>query len=158
MEAGCAMSDAIENLFTLHNNPFLFATTLHGFFVSLGEKQNSVLLAYIVLPIVLEQQNRDFLSKARSTSNLRTMMTHRNLLVGIPARLEDYRQVSLETLRYLVSARLLDVLGTSVLPGSNAPTDPISPPSAVDAARKLAEFFKPFDVPSIYRMLGVMHL
>jgi hypothetical protein len=152
------MSDPISHLYTLHTNPFLFATTLHGFYDQLGARQHSVLLAYLVLPIVLEQKNRDFLQKARSTSSLRTMLTHRELLTAIPQRLEDYRQVTVDTLRYLVSAHLLEVQGSEVVLGPNSPPDPIAPPGAVAAARKLAEFFKPFDVPTIYRLLGVIQL
>lgn len=158
MEARCVMSDPISHLYTLHNNPFLFATTLHGFYDCLAPRKNSVLLAYLVLPVVLEQKNRHFLQKARSTSSLRTMLTHRELLTAIPQRVEDYRQLSVDTLRYLISAGQLQVHGTNVSVGPNAPTDPIAPPGAVAAARKLAEFFEPFDVPTIYRLLGVMQL
>lgn len=152
------MSDPISHLYTLHNNPFLFATTLHGFYTCLTPRKHSVLLAYLVLPVVLEQKNRDFLQKARSTSSLRTMLTHRELLTAIPQRVEDYRHLSVETLRYLVSAGQLQVHGTNVFVGPKAPTDPIAPPGAVAAARKLAEFFEPFDVPTTYRLLGVMQL
>lgn len=158
MEAHSAMSDPIVHLYTLHNNPFLFATTLHAFYDCLAPRKHSVLLAYLVLPVVLEQKNRDFLQKARSSSNLRTMLTHRELLTAIPQRVEDYRQLSVDTLRYLVSAGQLQLRGTTVLAGPTAPDDPISPPGAVAAARKLAKFFEPFEVPTIYRLLGVMQL
>jgi hypothetical protein len=152
------MSDPINHLYTLHTNPFLFATTLHGFYESLGPRQHSVLLAYLVLPIVLEQKNRDFLQKARSNSSLRTMLTHRDLLTAIPQRLEDYREVTMDTLKYLVSAHLLEVKGTDIVLGPSRPTDLTAPSGTVAAARKLAEFFNPFDVPAIYRLLGVMQL
>lgn len=158
MEARRAMSDPIDHLYTLHTNPFLFASTLRGFFEHLKPRQHSVLLAYLVLPIVLEQKNRDFLEKARRTSNLRTMLTHRELLTAIPQRLEDYRQVTNDTLRYLVSAELLTMDGTQARLGPYNAVDPVAPPGAVVAAAKLAEFFKPFDVPAIYRLLGVMQL
>ena len=152
------MSDPISHLYTLHTNPFLFATTLHGFYESLGPRQHSVLLAYLVLPIVLEQKNRDFLQKAKSNSNLRTMLTHRDLLTGIPQRLDDCREVTIDTLKYLVSAHLLEVEGSTVVLGSSRPTDLTAPSGTVAAARKLAEFFKPFDIPTIYRLVGVMQL
>jgi hypothetical protein len=152
------MNDPISHLYTLHTNPFLFASTLHGFYECLGEHERSVLLAYLVLPIVLEQKNRDFLLKARSTSNLRTMLTHRELLTAIPQRLDDYKEATIKTLRYLVSANVLEIKGMSVLIGANSLPDQTAPPGTVSAARKLAEFFKPFDVPAIYRLLGVMQL
>lgn len=152
------MTDPISHLYVLHTNPFLFASTLHNFYERLGPRQHSVLLAFVVLPIVLEPKNREFLLKARSTSSLRTMLTHRELLTGIPQRLEEYREVTMETLRYLVSARLADVDDARVLLGSSRLTDSTSPPGTVSAARKLADFFAPFDVPTIYRLLGVMQL
>ena len=152
------MNDPIEHLYTLHTNPFLFATTIHGFYECLALRKHSVLLAYLVLPIVLEQKNRDFLLKARSSSNLRTMLTHRDLLTGIPQRLEDYREVTVDTLKYLVSAHLLEVKGTDIVHGPTPLTDITAPLCTVAAARKLARFFDPFDVPTIYRLLGVMQL
>jgi len=158
MEACRAMSDPIEHLYTLHTNPFLFATTLRGFFEYSKPRQHSVLLSYLVLPIVLDQGNRDFLESARRTSNLRTMLTHRQLLTAIPQRLEDYREVTNDTLRYLISSNLLTVNGTQVQLGLSDALDPVAPPGAVAAANKLAEFLNPFDVPTIYRLLGVMQL
>ena len=152
------MSDPIEHLYTLHNNPFLFAATLHVFYENLGLHEHSVLLAYLVLPIVLEQKNRDFLCKAKSTSSLRTMQTRRDLLTTIPQRLEDYRHVTTDTVKYLISAHILEIDGATISIGRNKLTDQTSPLGAVAAARRLATFFKPFDVPTIYRSLGVMHL
>jgi len=152
------MSNPIDHLYTLHTNPFLFAATLHAFYESLGPQKHSMLLSYLVLPIVLEQKNRDFLRKARSNSNLRTMQARRELLTAIPQRLEDYRQVTIDTMKYLISAHLLEVNGTTISVGPNQLTDQTSPPGAVLAARLLATFFKPFDITTIYRLLGVMQL
>ena len=158
METRNAMTDPLSYLYVLHTNPFLFAATLHGFYDSLGPRDHSVLLAYLVLPVVLDQKNREFLNKAKSTSNLRTMMTRRDLLGGIPQRLEDYREVTMETLKYLVGSCQLEVNNNSVLIGPSPLTDFTAPSGTVSAARKLADFFKPFDVPTIYRSLGVMQL
>jgi hypothetical protein len=154
------MSDPIVHLYVLHNNPFLFATTMHGFYESLGSRPRSILLAFLVLPIVLDTRNRTFLEKARSTSNLRTMLARQELLRAVPQRAQDYREVTTATLKYLFSNRLLEFEGDVVIPtlSPSQLIDPVAPDGAVVAARKLAEFFQPFDVPTIYRLLGVMQL
>jgi hypothetical protein len=154
------MNDPIAHLYVLHNNPFLFASTLRAFYEILEPRPRSVLLAFLVLPIVLDPRNRTFLQRATSRSSLRTMLARRELLRATSQRVDDYRNVTIDTLKYLVSAHLLDLDGDTVLVnfGKSQLVDSIAPDGAVLAARKLAEFFQPFDVPTVYRLLGVMQL
>lgn len=150
---------AIGHLYVLHNNPFLFARALLDFFEALGEKEHSALLAYLVLPIVLDKDNRDVLMRAIATSNLRTFVSRGERLRALPDRVADYRENGNACLRYLLSVDAIEFEGSTVrVKNKNALSKQISQPGICDAARVLARFFRNHEVPTIFRMLGVMGL
>lgn len=150
---------AIDHLYTLHNNPFLFARALLEFYEALGDKEHSALLAYLVLPIVLDKDNRDALIRAIATSNLRTFVNRGERLRALPDRVADYRENGNACLRYLVSLEAIKFDGSTVLvKNKDVLNTQISPPGICDAARVLARFFRNHEVPTIFRMLGVMGL
>jgi hypothetical protein len=151
---------AIEHLYVLHNNPFLLARTLLEFFEALGDnKEHSLLLAYLVLPIVLDKENRDELTRAISTSNLRTFVGRGERLRAMPDRVAHYRASCNACLRYLVTVNAIEFVGSSVrVTNSDALSNHVSPKGVNDAARVLARFFQNHQVPTIYRMMGVMGL
>jgi hypothetical protein len=153
------MTSAIDHLYELHSNPFLFSNALYAFFETLGEKEHSVLLAYLVLPIALNSENGKALGKARRTSNLRTFVSKQGRLSALPGRIEDCREVTNATLRYLFSLKAIKASGDMLVvePGIILP-DETSPPGLVLAASVLGRFFKEYQVPAVYRMLGIMAL
>lgn len=150
---------AIDHLYVLHNNPFLFARALYDFFEVLEEKEHSALMAYLVLPIVLDKANRDVLMRAIATSNLRTFINRGERLRALPDRVAAYRENSNACLRYLVSLDAIKFDGSKVrVKNNDALNKQISPPDVCEAARVLARFFRNHEVPTIFRMLGVMGL
>lgn len=151
---------AIEHLYVLHNNPFLLARTLLEFFEALGDdKENSLFLAYLVLPIVLDKENRAALTRAISTSNLRTFIGRGERLRAMPERVAHYRSSCNACLRYLISVNAIEFVGCSVrVMNSGVMSNHMSPHGVNNAARVLAGFFKNHQVPTIYRMMGVMGL
>lgn len=153
------MSDPLHHMYVLHTNPFLFATTVHAFYERLGTKEKSILLAYLILPIVLDKRNRLFLARAKSTSSLRTMLADPKKMRALPARVEQFREVTNGTLRYLFSLNALCMKEDSVVLGDiDEPLSDVAPENAVAAARKLADWLQPLDIPTIYRTLGVLQL
>lgn len=86
----CEEMTAIDHLYVLHNNPFIFARVFLDFFEELGEKEHSALLTYLVLPIVLDKENRDVLMRAIATSNLRTFVSRGERLRALPERVTDH--------------------------------------------------------------------
>lgn len=153
------MTSALDHLYELHTNPFLFARAMLAFFESLGEKEQSVLLAYLVLPIVLNRENRTFLSRAKSNSSLRTFSSKPERLRALPERVEAYRENTNATLRYLISLKAIRLSDRRivVVDGVELP-DGTSPDGLVSAAATLGRFFKDYQVPAVYRMMGVMAL
>lgn len=153
------MSDPLHHLRVLHNNSFIFAPAFTTFFQCLGEKERGFLLAYLVLPMTLYPPSRDFLQKAKSTSSIRTMLKKRKLIYGLEERIARYRNLTNTTIQYLQDAGNLvfgDRLTISVV--EQQPIETASPEGVVKAAQRLAGLFRPYDIPTVFRQLGVMSL
>ncbi|OGS81659.1 MAG: hypothetical protein A2061_10005 [Gallionellales bacterium GWA2_59_43] len=153
------MGDPIQHLRVLHNNPFIFSSAIAAFFGSLGEKEQALLLGYLVLPITLHLPSRKYLGKARANSSLRTMLQDRSRLYGLDERVGRYREMSNATLQYLLSIGGISVNELLVVTiAEQQPMDGPTPEGMIKAARQLGNFFSPYDVPTVFRMLGVMSL
>jgi hypothetical protein len=153
------LGDSIHHLRVLHNNPFIFASAIVAFFNSLGEKDRALLLGYLVLPITLHLPTRKFLVKARTSSNLRTMLKDRSRLHGLDERVALYREMTNTTLQYLTSTGGISVTRQLVVAVTvQQPMKGPAPEGVIKAARQLGNFFRPYDVPTVFRMLGVMSL
>lgn len=153
------MSDPIHHLRMLHNNPFIFAPAFGTFFKNIGEKDRGLLLTYLLLPMVLYPPSHKFLHKANSRSSLRTMLQDRGRIHGLDERVARYRHVTNTTIQYLRESRSIMIDGQLVVAVATKPTiEGPSPEGMIKAARNLGVFFKPYDVPTVFRMLGVMSL
>lgn len=153
------MGDPIHHLRVLYNNPFIFSSAIVAFFDSLGEKERALLLGYLVLPMTLHFPSRKFLGNARISSSLRTMLQDRSRLHGIDERVARYREMTNTTLQYLLSTGGMSVSRQLVVVvAEHQPMDGPTPDGMIKAARQLGRFFRPYDVPTVFRMLGVMSL
>jgi len=153
------MSDSIHLLNVLHNNPFIFALAFVNFFKVLGEKEKAFLLGYLILPMTLHMRSRNFLKNANSRSSLRTMLHDRKHVYGLDERVAQYREMTNTTIQYLLGTGDISMHDQLVIVGADRnDVDGPSPEGVVKAARRLGVFFQPYDVPTIFRMLGVMSL
>ena len=159
MEAQQEMSDPIHQLHVLHNNPFIFAPAFGNFYKVLGEKENALLLGYLVLPITLHQPSRKFLNNANRRSSLRTMLKDRGNIYGLDERVALYREMTNTTIQYLLGTGSISVHSqVAVTVADNQTLNGPAPEGVIKAARRLGTLFEPYDVPTVFRMLGVMSL
>ena len=153
------MSNAIQSLGVLHNNPFIFAPLFSPFYKSLGEKPKSFLLSYLVLPLVLYPKSRTFLVGAKSTSSLRTLMSKKERIYGLDERIDEYRGLTNTSLQHAVDMGVLQVVDNlSVNVVSDWTNEPLCSSDQLKAASKLGILLAPFDVPTVYRTIGVQKL
>lgn len=167
------MSNAIQSFGALYNNPFIFMPIFLSFYDSLGEKPRSILLSYLVLPLVLYPESHSFLVKAIPRSSMKTLVEansrnskekmekidKRSRIYGIEERIVGYRDLTNASLQYAVDVSILDIdEDLSVEVTSDWHTTPICSPEQLKAAYNLGRLFKPYDVPTIYRNLGVKRL
>lgn len=150
------MSNAIQSFGVLHNNPFIFSPLFPPFYESLGEKPKSILLSYLILPLVLFPESQKFLMNAISTSSVHTMVKKRDRIYGIDERMAEYRELTNSSIQYAADIGVLQFTDNlSVHVASDWPAVPLCPPVALKAASRLGYLFKPFDIPTVYRTLGV---
>lgn len=151
--------NSIQHYATISRSPLLLAPIIEAFFEELSHTKNGVLLAYLVLPLVLNPATKDFLVKAKSTSSLRTFSKDRTHLSGLPARVEEFRSICNVALQNSINCGRLTIdqsLSVQVVL-ENKIEDPLFIKEK-KAAKRLAIFFEPYEVVTIFRILGVNNL
>ena len=153
------MNDSpIDHIFTLQRTPFALAPVIHRFYEGSEARERDVLLSYLVLPIVLYPPMRTYVMGVRATSSMRTMCKEQSRLVGLAARVQDFKSLTNAAMLILVAERgikvtdSLSVRSIGVVRAANANKE------LLDAGRKLATVFSGEDVVSIYRTLGLKSL
>ena len=149
----------IQHHVTLNRSPLILAPILEAFFVSLQPSANSILLGYLVLPIVLYPSSQKFLKNANSTSSIRTYCGDMTRLAGLSKRIIELRSVSSLAMQHCIDSRALTLQKDLSLVSLR---DERMPPNGrsieLKAANRLAAILDPYDVPTAYRLLGVRNL
>jgi hypothetical protein len=156
------MSNAIQSFAVIHNNPFIFGPLFPSFYGSLGEKPKGILLSQLVLPLVLYPASQKFLVNAKSTSSVMTMVGKpgkRDRLYGLEERIAEYRELTNTSIQHEIDIGVLSIdENLSVDVNSYRSINPSYFSDYRKAASRLGYLFAPFDVPTIYRILGVKKL
>ena len=153
------MSNAIQSFKVIHHNPFTLTPLFLAFYSSLPVKPKSLLLSYLVLPMVLNPHSRKFLVGATSRSSMRTLIRDRERLYGLAERIYEYRTLTNTCLQQAIDVNLIAVADDlSVIANPDHAQDGSSPDNMIKAAKRFGELLTPFDVPTIYRMLGIKRL
>lgn len=153
------MSTAIENYGTLLYSPFVLAPLFEAFYETSTSQPNNLLLAYFVLPLTLPENCRSFLKRSRSTSSLRTFTEVPSRLYGLSARVQDFRRLTDMCLQFALNSGgmcLSNDLSVTFL--ARRLDASICPKDAIMASEKLGRLLQPYDIPTIYRFLGVKRL
>lgn len=153
------MSNAIESYATIYNNPFILAPLFHVFYDSLIPRPRNILFSYLLLPLVLYPESRNFLIYANSRSSLRSLTSRRDCLYGLPRRTEEYKKLTNLCLQYTVDMGALVVQDDlSVQARDVSLNQSLCPRNSARATRNLGQLLAPFAVPEVYRSLGVQAL
>ncbi len=151
--------NAIDHYVTFARNPLLLAPVIESFFHTLQNKEKSILLGYLVLPVVLFPPSRNFLQNANSRSSIRSFCSDRSRLAGLPQRVLELRSTSSLAMQNLIDCsrlRLVDDLSLEFAASTQHTEDGM--PNEIKAAKRLAILLEPYDVPTVYRLLGVNNL
>jgi len=153
------MRNAIESYAVIHNNPFILAPLLELFYAVLPRKPKNVLLSYLVLPLVLYPPSRSFLTNAIASSSIRTMGKERERFYGLSERVEEYKVLTNLCMQHaidLAAVRVEEDLSVQVI--GSGPAVSLCPGTSAKAAGKLGKLLAPYEIPAIYRSLGVKRL
>jgi Family of unknown function (DUF6521) len=151
--------NAIDHYVTLIRSPLLLAPIVDSFFQEIKPSEKNILLGYLVLPIVLYPTSRNFLVKANSNSSVRTFCSERSRLAGLQKRATELRITSCLAMQNSIDcARLILNPDLSLEYVENESKTISVMPLEIKAAKRLAVIFEPYDVTTIYRLLGVNNL
>lgn len=86
-------------------------------------------------------------------------MNKRARIYGLDERITEYWGLTNKSFQHAVDIGVLEIDETlSVNVVSDWPPDPVFVPGPITAASRLGLLLNPFDVPTVYRMLGVKKL
>ncbi|TAL16525.1 hypothetical protein EPN96_08770 [bacterium] len=152
------MSSAVQNIKVLNNNPFILTALIPAFYSTVESRVNNFVLAYLVFPLVLPSQSRRFLINIRNNSSLHTLARNRKNIYGLQERVANYRKLTNACIQYSVDSELISVENDLSVSFKKNFSDDICPENSIKAAKNLGKLLGKFDIPTVYRRLGVKEL
>lgn len=153
------MNKYIDNIYKIHNNPFILTPLIIEFFTKLTSKPNNILLVYLVLPLVLHEASQISISNSNSRSSISSFKRNKENLYGLSERVERYKNITNQCLQHAIDNKYINVnedLSIEVLDSKITSIKNLT--RALKASSNLHKIFKDLDVVTVYRQLGVKAL
>ncbi|NQT60163.1 MAG: hypothetical protein HQ557_14360 [Bacteroidetes bacterium] len=153
------MSKAIKHIYKLHNNPFFLTPVIIGFYNKYHSQDKNLLLAYLILPLVLHDETKNWLKKAIASSSLSSFGRKKENYYGLPDRLVEYKHLTNQCLQYAQDNKLISIhedLSVEVLSTELRCSGQLK--DSLKASENFVKIIKDLDVITIYRLLGVKSL
>ncbi len=153
------MSKFADSIYQVHNNPFVLAPLFVEFFRYIQTTPKNILLAYLVLPLVLHEDSKQSLVRARNTSSIHTFSEKKENLFGLPDRVRLYKDLTNQCLQYAIDNQMIKInenLIVKVLTTKNKIVENLN--ESLKASSNLHKVFRDLDAVAIYRLLGVKEL
>lgn len=120
------MSRFIENISTLQNNTFILTPLLVSFYKNLKPTDKNILLAYFILPLVLNNEFLEKIQKITTASNLSRITKDKDIMAGFEERFYFYKEQTNKCLQYAIDCKYIEVnknLAVTVINDVNMLTD-----------------------------------
>jgi hypothetical protein len=150
------MSKFVDSISQIHNNPFILSPLIVEFFKYTSPKPKNILLAYLVLPLVLHEDSKTWLFRARTTSSIHTFKSKNENLFGLQERIYLYQDLTNKCIQYAVDNEQIKInedLIVEILKTEYKITESLK--VSLKASSNLHKIFRDLDVVAIYRLLGV---
>ena len=152
------MSKMAESFHEICNSPFSLANCFIFTYKDMPVKNNNILLAYLVLPLVLYPASLNFLQHANKTSSLLTLRKNKERIAGLPQRISYYKELTNLCLQYLMDNNLLFVDNDMSVHVNAEMKIPTARTKEELAATKISLIFQDIPIQTVYRQLGVRYL
>ena len=158
------MNKFIDSVYKIHNNPFIFTPLIVAFYEQLEKKPKNILLAYLVLPLVLNERSKQTLQNVRKTSSIHTFIyssdkSKRENVFGLPERIKNYKEITNQCIQHAIDNQWIKVnddLSIEFLKKVGNKVENLN--QSFKASSNLHKIFRDLDVVAIYRLLGVKEL
>lgn len=153
------MNSTIKHYYTIHNNLFIFSPIILEFYKNNKTTDMNILLAYLILPLVLDDKTKNKLYKSKKTTTLFSFTKENSVLWGLQPNVEKYFDLTNKCIQYLVNENLIDIKNNSIFVTSkNINLSILNIEKEKKASEKLAAIFNKFDILTIYKTLGIKKL
>lgn len=150
------MTKITDNLRIIHNNPFIMAPLFTNFFYSLTEAENNYLFCYLLLPLVLKKDRRNFILNSKSNSSIHTFKKNQSRLVGLSDDVQYYKELTHNTMQHTIDNNWLVINDNlSVRVKENPQNIQRNLTSSYNASEKVSNILGDLDVLTVYRLLGI---
>lgn len=151
------MSRAVDSIYNILNNPFKLMELIVCFYSSYENKDNDILLSYLVLPLVLNQDSRKKLLNLHKNCNLLSLTKNSDSVVGLEQMIEEYKDITNECIQIAILNGYLKLNKNKSLVRTDKDLKIQSFKFSDEyvATRNFAVILKSNDIVTIYRMLGV---
>lgn len=150
--------NAADHIYTLRRTPFALAPIIHSFYDHWDPIEKDILLSYLVLPLVTYKPMHRFLHYAGKNSSLRTLMQEPSRVLGLEARIEEYKPITNASLLILTSEKSVKINDDMSVEPQGKIREENADAQLIKYARKLAIVFNGENVVSVYRSLGMKSL
>lgn len=96
------MSKFIENISILQNNTFILTPLLVAFYKNLKPTDKNILLAYFVLPLVLNNEFVGKIQRITTASNISRITKDKDIMAGFEDRFYYYKEQTNKCLQYAI--------------------------------------------------------
>lgn len=152
----------IDSISTIHNNVFSLTPILLSFYTNLKKREKNILLAYLIFPIVFNQECLNELLEFNSNSRLTRITMNKKIMAGFQENFEYYKHITNNCLQYAIDCNFIEIdndLSVKVKVANNETTNIIDPSlnNSMRLASRLHKIFT-LDVLNIYIQFGIKHL
>lgn len=150
------MTKFTDSIHVAHHNPFIMAPLFTNFFYSLEETEKNYLFCYLLLPLVLREDRREFLVKSNISSSIHTFKSKESHLVSIADDVYYYKQLTNNSIQHAIDNGWIIVnedLSVTVIENQKNMQENLS--KSYTASRKVSNILGNLDVVTIYRLLGI---
>lgn len=157
------MIKRIEHLYKLYNNLFEYLPIIYSFYKEYIGKEKDILLSYLILPLTLNEDSRTKLLNTNVRSSLFTFCKESNHLIGLSDKVKQYEQITNDCIQYGIDNGVFQISEDLQITVNNQ-FDMKNPhlikvnTNKTKAAEKLSYILKSYDIPTVYRYLGVVEL
>ena len=151
------MSSIVDALYELKYNPFEYGAYIASFYASIGESENNILFAPLVIPLCSHPVFGDVISGAvfgeKKKSSIWSIFNNRTKLYDLQERIDGFQDLTEQCIQYCLVNDWLFVDEQKL--ALYASGESVSIFAKQKSAEKLGRLFSGRSVVDIYAFLGV---
>lgn len=153
------MSKFVDNIFLIHNNVFSLTPIIISFYKNYTSREKDILIAYFILPIVLNPIAIEEIKSVDRNSNITRLVANKKIMAGFQNRFKQFQQITNDCLQYALDCKYIEInenLSIKVTNRDILYTDK-SFNDAINLASKLPKIFTQ-DIINTYYTFGIKGL